>query len=110
MTEDEVLQTFATRGTQIGGEWFFQPKVCLDLVSECESNGLAVIGIEGFKIDGSEVVPQLDLIADWSNVEVKEWEAFVAEASALSRKFIETISVASGILLNLTIVSEKECS
>lgn len=109
MDEEELIQRFAERGVNRGAEWFFSPSVCLELVDECERNSLAVVGIEGFKIVDSKVFPKVDLITDWSEIEATNWAAFVAETSALSRKFIKTeVPTEDGLFLNLTILSQSD--
>lgn len=71
------------------------------LIDYCKNNGIAVLGIEGFKVKGSKRVPRMDCIVDFSaslneiNFAVKSIEA--------SREIFESMS-GSGILMEFVLV------
>lgn len=57
------------------------------LLDGCEAAGMRVLGIEGFLLRGNLVVPDMDLIADFSDMKL-------ASASILeARKFISSVSI-----------------
>lgn len=41
----------------------------LKLLDGCESAGLRILGVEGFQVKGSSIVPSMDAIADFSSLD-----------------------------------------
>ena len=67
MTEAEIFNHFAAHGIKTKyGELYLPKAKALDFITACEENGLAIIGIEGFIIVDDSILPQTDLIADYS--------------------------------------------
>jgi len=54
---------------------------CGGIVEACKSGGLLILGIEAFKLADGKVVPYTDLIADFSELASKQWEAAYLEAA-----------------------------
>ena len=67
---DGIVTTAATLGTVI------------DLAEELS---LVVLGLDGFNLDGAEVVPMIDFIADFSSV-VGDWAKRVDLCAAAARE------------------------
>lgn len=64
---------------------------CSRIVEACKSSGLLILGIEAFRLSGDKVVPDTDLIADFSELASKEWETACLEAaSSAAAYFSET--------------------
>ena len=51
--------------------------------------GLAVLGIEGFVLDGTSVCPQLDMIADYSPRAPMDWESHRERCAAAALRFAQ---------------------
>jgi hypothetical protein len=60
----------------------------LEFIALCDSAKLAVIGIEGYIIEGRDIVPQMNIIADWSAIKRPTWEEFYAACNLESRNFV----------------------
>ena len=54
---------------------------CGRIVRACKSDGLLILGIEAFKLAGGKVIPVTDLIADFSELASKQWEAACLQAA-----------------------------
>ena len=52
----------------VGGTVLVHTDYAAALVDAVESQGRHILGVEGFSIDGSTLVPQMDLIADFSAI------------------------------------------
>lgn len=53
---------------------------CGKVIEECQSRNVLILGIEAFKLEGDRVVPDTDLIADFSELASKEWNIACLEA------------------------------
>lgn len=74
---------------------------CYRLVDYCSvAGGVAIIGIEGFVIDGEFIIPQMDFIADFSKLVGDE---FCARSIEASRKFLNIVN-GDTILFELQLV------
>lgn len=76
----EVLARFQEKGIPRGkGSLYFKPMDALELVEACRRESVAVIGLEGFRVDGTYIMP--DIIVDLSNPSPASWHAYVAECA-----------------------------
>jgi hypothetical protein len=71
----------------IGGEIFVDATVASDLMDRAESEGVAVLGLEGFLIDESSgaIYPSLERIADFSFIVEDDRARFVRRTCAEAR-------------------------
>jgi len=81
MTESELLELFSNKGVIFGTELIVSKECCSDFVKASKSAGFAVVGVEGFHFltDGG-VKPNLDEIADFSDIEVEDDSSKYIEA------------------------------
>ena len=47
---------------------------CKKVIEACKSEKLLILGIEAFKLSDSKVIPNPDLIADFSELALKQWD------------------------------------
>jgi len=66
---------------QRGGEAFYTIAAARDAVHEFETKGIAVSGIEGFRITESSTEPLLDYIAHWPTTSAQPRERRVRESA-----------------------------
>lgn len=66
---------------QRGGETFYTIAAAREAVHEFESKGVAVSGIEGFRITESSTEPLLDYIAHWPIAPAQPKERYVRESA-----------------------------
>ena len=71
------------------------------LVDYCKNNGIAVLGMEGFKINGSKRVPYIDCIVDFS-ASLNEID-FAVKSVEASRLIIESM-IGSGVLMEFVLI------
>ncbi|MBL4906774.1 MAG: hypothetical protein JKX94_04920 [Sneathiella sp.] len=87
--ETELLRSFKMKGVGNGQELIIYKQFCLNFIKACKQAELAIIGIDGFYIlnDGS-IRPNLDEIADFSDVEAKKFVDFTETCNSAAVKFI----------------------
>lgn len=58
----------------------------MQFAKDCKQLGIAIIGFEGGRMEGSSFIPDLNVIADFSDCEVDSWEDFklVCNESAIN--------------------------
>ena len=66
MTAEELEQEFAPRGLKRGNLLLFAPDDAAALIRRARTEGVRVLGIEGFRVGGTETVPETDHLADYS--------------------------------------------
>lgn len=108
MSREALLKAeFAPKGVLRGGELYLPAAEALSFVRRAEELGLAVIGIEGIRIDECDVlVPDETAIADWSGRRDEVWSVFVLERARLSEAFLNEYSVDVDLLFSLVVLSE----
>ncbi len=62
---------------------------CEEVIEACKSRNLLILGIEAFKLEGDRVVPNTDLIADYSELVTKDWAAACLEASRSAEAYFD---------------------
>jgi hypothetical protein len=81
MNEAELFELFKDKSLLYGPELIVKKKHCSVFVRASKSAGLAVIGIEGFHLlEDGRVEPNLDEIADFSDIKCGEDPAEYIEA------------------------------
>jgi hypothetical protein len=62
---------------------------CGKIVDVCRSSKLLILGIEAFTLSQDRVIPVTDLIADFSELASKEWDAACLEAARSADTFLD---------------------
>jgi hypothetical protein len=89
-SEAELMQSFGRKGVKSGEELIVFKEYCREFVRECENAGFAVLGIEGFfLLQNGHVKPNLDEIADFSDVQAGSWDEYREACSKAADLFIE---------------------
>jgi hypothetical protein len=86
---NDVLEEFARQHPDAVielGEIFVSAEAMVELIGEAEGRGVGVLGLEGFLIDGADVYPSLDRIADFSTLHGSV--EFVAQSAARARELL----------------------
>ncbi|CAH2919834.1 MAG: hypothetical protein CPSOU_3489 [uncultured Paraburkholderia sp.] len=87
--EDEIYASFNGRAeVRIGGEIFLKADDAQRFVAAAQTAGMAVLGIEGVRIDSNQVVPYVDLIADYSPRTAMEWAEYLERCNRLALDFL----------------------
>ncbi len=70
--------------------------------------GLAVLGIEGFVLDGKSVCPQLDMIADYSPRAPTSWESHREARATAALRFAQAYEQREDVHFEIITWSETE--
>ena len=62
---------------------------CGTILEACKSHGLFILRIEAFTLSGGKVIPETDLIADFSELAAKEWDAAWLEAVKSAESYFD---------------------
>lgn len=76
-----------------GGTPLFDVSDGVKLLDYCKSKGIAVLGVEGFKIKGDKIIPDMDCIVDFS-ASLNEMD-FSMKSVEMSRLIVEGMSDSS---------------
>ena len=108
--EDVVLEQFRQRAVRRGSaEEYFPASLGPAIVSACERNDLAVIGIEGFLFEDGFTCPQMELIRDFGAVApVSSWDDHRRTCNDLALAFVTGLVSRHGLFLNFVITSRDE--
>lgn len=85
-----------------GGREFYNVIQCLAILDWCESNGVGIVGIEGFWCDGEDYLPDLEAIADFSNI-VEDPE-FSLKSVRAAREFFDFFGSGDGRLFEFVVM------
>jgi hypothetical protein len=103
MSEESLIKEFNKRGKIVSGELVFNAQTALDFVDACESNDLAVIGVEGFILESGGLRPQPNMIADYSSAEKSTWKQFRDLCNRSAKQFLRTISSKPGLVFSIVV-------
>ena len=73
------------------------------LMDYCADHGLAVLGVEGFRIEGNHRVPELDAIADFSEL-MNVWNTSFPERSIFAMREFFKLMPQDGVMLEFVLV------
>ena len=62
---------------------------CGTILEACKSHGLLILGIKAFTLSDGKVIPDAGLIADFSKLAAKEWNAACLEAVKSAESYFE---------------------
>jgi fructose-1-phosphate kinase PfkB-like protein len=92
--ETQLLKAFEFKGVACGQELIVFKEFCNDFIKTSKRSGLAVIGIEGFHLlQNGSIKPNMDEIADFSDVEADVWEDYIEKCTTASENFIRQMLV-----------------
>jgi hypothetical protein len=103
LTPDEVEQQFSERGEMHEGALCLPPLDAIECLHLCESNDLAVIGVDTFLAEEGRMVPQLHLVADFSSMSHDDWQAFREFCNTETERFIASVTEQQGLMITLSI-------
>jgi len=87
--EAELLKAFEDKGVSYGNELIIYRESCNDFIQASKLAGLAVIGIEGFHLlQNGSVKPNVDEIADFSDIEDSNLDRCIERCSEAAINFI----------------------
>ena len=71
-----------------GGEIFLTGDDAQRFVAACQGAEMAILGIEGVRIDCNKLMPYIDVIADYSPRTALQWEAYRERSNQLALDFL----------------------
>jgi hypothetical protein len=109
VTEEEkrVREKFADVGYFSGGEFYVPAHVSLSFLDVCAGELLAVVGIEVFSRCEERLRPNLDLIADFSEIvnTTGPWKKIVGDSLEEARAFLANVPPELEPWINFTLLS-----
>jgi hypothetical protein len=92
----------------VSGESTYVGRGCLrDVLEFCVENHFVILGMEGFTTDGSSIIPNLDFIADFGEIE-GGWNEQVRSAGAAARSVADRWQVLDGFeFVDITAVTQE---
>src|SRR3989344_2310072 len=90
----KLLKAFEAKGVGYGQELIIFKPFCNEFIQASRLAGLAIIGIDGFYLlqDGS-VKPNIDEIADFSDVEASSLDEYINKCTKATINFINKMSI-----------------
>lgn len=77
-------------------------------LEKCEETGLALIGLEGFRLEEGATRPLLDLIADCTPSNATEWTEYCRTANACSRMFLGQVEDRAGLHFAVVVIGKPD--
>lgn len=76
---------------------------CGKVIEACKSRDLLILGIEAFKLEGDKVVPDTDLIADFSELASKQWNVACLEAVRSAEVYLGEVTGRTDLWLDFSL-------
>ncbi|WP_157600191.1 hypothetical protein [Saccharospirillum impatiens] len=87
-TEKSLIDAYNSKSIGSGREPIILKPYCLEFISDCRISGLAILGIEGYFVANGKVCPNINEIADFSNLPIENWETYLKESIEAANRFI----------------------
>jgi hypothetical protein len=113
MSEEDLEEKYKTRGGYIVGYTLYLPiDMAEEYMMDCRENMLAIIGIEGFRLQGGKHLADIDLIADFSSYleDKDDWSKIVDSSYKDAMNFVKYARMKGAGLLTFTLCTEDERS
>jgi hypothetical protein len=78
---EELATNLGVRVRSQGGLLLVRLNDCGIIVEACKSSGLLILGIEAFRLSEGKLIPDIDFIADFSELASKPWRVACLEAA-----------------------------
>lgn len=85
-TGKEIYASYLHRAKIPGADIFLVAQDALSFTEHCDRIGLAIIGVEGVRIDAGGTTPYMDAISDASPTCAMEWEEFKEDRNGFARE------------------------
>lgn len=113
-TETNLIKKYLDKGVLYGNELIIRKVFCDEFISSSKSLGLAVVGIEGFnQLKDGNMQPNMDEIADFSEIEANDWDEYLSFCTSAARNFIKHMlskGESYGYCFTLVNHYEKNCT
>jgi hypothetical protein len=110
MNEQDLFKFFGKLVVNSGDEYYFPINLAQEFISKCNQNDIAIIGIEGFEIKNTKIIPHLEKIADFSSDTNASWFQFKKECNYEARKFVQHYERYRYLYLNFCLMTSAEWS
>ena len=74
----------------------------------CTEYDFAIIGIEGFQFSNKKIIPNMEYIADYSEITATSWEKYRETCNQSAIAFQEKIIIDASLFFEITILSKSE--
>lgn len=109
LSEEQIYARFTSNGIVTEGGEVYIPKIsAAEFIELCEKNDLAVIGIEGLVYSDGNLIPQLDLIADYSSSHSSDWSSHKLACNSAARTFVHGSNSRENLYFAFVVMSERE--
>ncbi|MDT4869470.1 hypothetical protein FQZ97_1044980 [compost metagenome] len=92
--ESVLVNSLSVSPTRLWGDVpLFGVSDSLELIGYCEKNDIAVLGIEGFRVNNDKRVPDMDYIVDFSELFRVSGKDFTEKSLQISKSFVQSVEV-----------------
>jgi hypothetical protein len=87
--EADLLREFNDKGVLYGNELIVFKEFCSDFINACRLARLGVVGVEGcYLLEDGGVKPNLDEVADFSDIEDDNFDGYIEACANAASNFI----------------------
>ena len=106
--EQQIIEEYLQHGVMSGKELIVRSEAALSFINACDRIGLAIVGIEGFTISDQQVMPHLDMIADFSDIKAMTWDEYKRASLEAARNFETQFLSRHELGFNFVLLEERE--
>ena len=104
-----IEDSYQDRGIQRGNVLYLSAEVAAEYVRDCESENVAILGIEGFLLRGDDLQARTDLICDFSPRDSSlGWEEYRAQVNRAALTFLSGVSGSEGLVFEFEVLVPEE--
>lgn len=104
-----VEDRYRDRGLQRGREVYLDAGTAAEYVRDCENENVAILGIEGFLLRGDDLIPQMDLICDFSPRDSSlGWEQYRAQVNRDALTFLNGVNDRDALVFEFEVLVPEQ--
>lgn len=109
ITEEQLLSRFRNRAVRLRGRaTYFPVAVAEEVLDSCRTHALALVGIEGNRIEGERVYTLSDRVYDLSRRRASNWTQYAQGCNADAAEVLRKLRSFPDLALWLTILNEDD--
>jgi hypothetical protein len=108
LSEAEIFDRYCVVGTLRGCEIYLKIPEALNFIKDCQINELAIIGVEGFLLRDGQLHPQIDIIVDYSSLNVSSWQEYVVTCNQSTQGVLSEFRDRQDLVINFVLLAEEQ--
>ena len=107
-SEEKTYNMFRDVAIESGEDILIPANHAFKFIEACKKYRLAIQGFEGFETQDNGIMPRMDLIADFSVIQSKNWDELCEKSYDLTRSALASLQATGKLTFSFVLISQHE--